>query len=164
MAKKPDSGPEWVQAPDGSWHQRVGPAPAPAEKKDSSPGVGCLVLMVLAVIIGGAMVISSNKPKPAAAPPGTTASGAAVPVTVEDDKSSHACLHFRNIAGDISKGLLTDAEMRSKFKEVNDNAIIGTKAVQKAAQSMLSAATIGDASDVLSAMGDMDKACKASAT
>lgn len=75
--------------------------------------------------------------------------------------SSLACDHFRNVMGDVSKGLLSDEELRTKLKQVYDDSDIATPGVQSAAQAMLSADTNGDQQGVLAAAGDMDKACTA---
>jgi hypothetical protein len=75
--------------------------------------------------------------------------------------SSLACDHFRNVMGDVSKGVLSDTELRTKLKQVYDDSDIATPAVQSAAQAMLSADTSGDQQGLLSAAGEMDKACSA---
>lgn len=70
-----------------------------------------------------------------------------------------ACSHFRSVAYDASEGLLTDAELREKLKEVYDDSIIASPRVQKAAQRMLREATAGNLSaGAISAMG---AACEA---
>lgn len=76
--------------------------------------------------------------------------------------SSLACDHFRNVAGDLSDGLLTDAELRDKLKEIHDDASIATPEVQEAARAMLSAMTSGSIRDLRRAITDMDAACTAS--
>jgi uncharacterized membrane protein len=73
--------------------------------------------------------------------------------------SSLACDHFRNTARDIVDGLLTDAEMREKLKEIHDNAAIGTPEVQNAARGMLAAATAGDVGKLGREVGRMSRAC-----
>jgi hypothetical protein len=73
--------------------------------------------------------------------------------------SSLACDHFRNTAGDIAAGLLTDVEMREKLKEIHDNAAIATPEVQSAAQGMLAAATSGDVRKLGREVGRMSRAC-----
>jgi len=74
--------------------------------------------------------------------------------------SSLACDHFRNIAGDIADGVLTDSEIRSKLREVESNASIATPAIQSAARRMLAAATQGDTPGLTSAAQDMGAACE----
>lgn len=75
--------------------------------------------------------------------------------------SGLACDHFRNIAGDVSKGLLNDTELRGKLKQVNDDAAIATPAVQAAAEHMLRAITAKDNADLTTAIGEMGDACSA---
>lgn len=71
------------------------------------------------------------------------------------DDSGLACRHFRNIAGDAAEGILTDAELREKLKEVDDNASIATPEVAAAARDMLAAATSGSGlGDAVTAMGE----------
>jgi hypothetical protein len=71
-----------------------------------------------------------------------------------------ACTHFRNIVGDISKGILTDAEARSKFQEVNDNASIADEPdIVAGGDELVASMTTGTSDDVLAAIGDMDSAC-----
>lgn len=81
--------------------------------------------------------------------------------TDAQDSSSLACDHFRNIASDVSQGLMTDAEMREKLKEVHDNSSIGTPKVQRAATAMLAAATSGDYGQLGNAVTRMGNACTA---
>lgn len=76
------------------------------------------------------------------------------------ENSSLACDHFRNIAGDASSGILTDAELREKLKEVDDNASIATVRVRNAARRMLAGATSGS-SDFEAAIREMGAACAA---
>jgi hypothetical protein len=72
-----------------------------------------------------------------------------------------ACSHARNIAGDIQSGILTDAELRSKLKEVHDDSAGASYDVQTAATAMLAAATSGSTGDMGIAMADMNSACSA---
>jgi hypothetical protein len=73
--------------------------------------------------------------------------------------ASLACDHFRNIVGDVSKGVLTVGELREKLKEVDDNASIAPVDVQLAATELLSTVTRDDADGFLIAMSSMDTAC-----
>lgn len=79
----------------------------------------------------------------------------------EVDQSSLACDHFRNVSGDASQGLLTDAEMREKMKEVHSNAAIATPEIRAASTKMLSAITSGELGRFTKAIGKMDSACTA---
>ena len=74
-------------------------------------------------------------------------------------ESRLACNHFRNVARDVGRGVLTDVELRKKLKEVDDDAVIATPQVRSAATAMLAAMTTGTASDLLEAIGEMDSAC-----
>jgi major membrane immunogen (membrane-anchored lipoprotein) len=84
--------------------------------------------------------------------------------TTEDsaaDQSGLACNHFRNVAGDIADGVLTDAEAREKLKEIDDNAVIATPRIQSAARGMLAAMTAGDIAKLTREARRMDRACSA---
>lgn len=121
---------------------------AEAKKKNDTAkaqGYGCIFcLAIAAVLIAVGYVNSANQ----------------TPATKAKDDSSLACNHFRNIAGDVTKGVLTPTELRSKLKEVESNASIGTPEVQHAATRMLSSSTAGGlpSPESITAMGD---ACKA---
>lgn len=78
-----------------------------------------------------------------------------------DDDSSLACDHFRNVSADAADGLLTDAELRDKLKEVHSNASIATASVRNAARDMLAAATSGSTGSFGRAISRMDSACSA---
>lgn len=71
-----------------------------------------------------------------------------------------ACEHFRNVARDAADGIYTNEELRQKLREVDGNAIIGTREVQAAARAMLAAATQGDLSALGDAVSEMDQACR----
>ncbi len=109
---------------------------------------------------------ASTKPTITQAPPKVTTTQApkAPKVTTfadtkEAKSSGLACRQFRATAGDAQKGILTNDELRKKLKEVNENAIIGTPAVQLAAQHSLAGITSGDAADFGVAVKEMDSAC-----
>lgn len=70
-----------------------------------------------------------------------------------------ACRHFRNIMGDIGAGILTTAEVRTKFQEVHQDARLGTPAVAAAAQAALAAATQDDGEAFLAAVSELHRAC-----
>lgn len=73
--------------------------------------------------------------------------------------SSLACEHFSNIMGDVTAGILTDAELRTKISEVRDSAT--SSGVRSAATTMLAAITRRDKVAVVSAASDLADACKA---
>jgi hypothetical protein len=71
-----------------------------------------------------------------------------------------ACEHFRNVAGDIGDGVLTDAEIRTKLQEVDGSASVADEpAVAAASRAMLAAATTGTPGEFIDAAGQMDAAC-----
>ncbi len=78
-----------------------------------------------------------------------------------DQHSRLACSHFRNVAGDVARGVLTDAELRGKLKQVDANASIATPQVQRAASAMLAAMTTGTSTELVSSFREMDTACEA---
>lgn len=51
-------------------------------------------------------------------------SGTAAPATApkSDASAELACTHYRNVMADVDAGILTDVELRSKLKEVHDDA------------------------------------------
>lgn len=103
---------------------------------------------------------SAPAPTTAAAAPATTSA----PRTTSDRRardSKLACEHFRNVARDVSRGVLTDAELRRKLKEVDDDAVIGTPEVRAAATAMLAGITTGTTESFLQAIKEMDAACSA---
>ena len=73
--------------------------------------------------------------------------------------ASLACDHFRNVAGDASDGLLTDAELREKLKEVYDNSIGAAPEITAAARDMLAAITSGTNQEFTRSIRAMGKAC-----
>ena len=77
----------------------------------------------------------------------------------DGNDSSLACDHFRNVAYDVSRGLLTDREMREKLKEVYDNASIATPRIRSAAEKMLAGATSYNIPRLRAGIREMDAAC-----
>lgn len=151
--------PGWVRGPDGNWQQidpgvleaankaKADEVAAAAKATQNSKGLGvtllaCGALFVAAIIYGAV-------------------SGGSDSQTTASNDSSLACDHFRNVAGDVSAGILTDAELRSKLQEVNSNAAIATPAVQAAATKMLRAATTGTIGELADAVEQMGSACRA---
>jgi hypothetical protein len=60
-----------------------------------------------------------------------------------------ACTHFRNVAGDVSAGILTLPEVRDKLREVYDTARVSSApGIATGAQEMLAAITAGDLDDL----------------
>jgi ABC-type Fe3+-hydroxamate transport system substrate-binding protein len=82
--------------------------------------------------------------------------------TEADAGAGLACTHFRNVMGDAAKGLLTDAELRTKIQEVYDSAhVSASPGVASGAQSMLAAVTAGDPTAFTAASTAFDTTCKA---
>ena len=91
-------------------------------------------------------------PKPAPAPAKPKA----------DASAELGCGHFRNIMGDVSAGILTDAELRTKIKEVYDTAYVSENAgIPDAARAMLAAITADDSNAFVAAVTAFDGACRA---
>jgi len=87
---------------------------------------------------------------------------AATSPTIADASAELGCAHFRNVMGDISKGILTDAEIRTKIQQVYDTARVSENpGIAPDAQAMLAAATANDGTAFASAAADFAKACTA---
>jgi hypothetical protein len=124
-----------------------------------------LISVILAVIAGSCSSSEGGTAQPAPSPVVTKATpspAAASSSSNDGDASSRlACSHFFNVAGDASAGLLTEAELREKLKEVNDDARVSEVAgVRNAAQAMLAAITSGDADAFTAAVTTMGNACR----
>lgn len=74
------------------------------------------------------------------------------------NSSVGACKHWNNIRGDISAGILTDAELRSKVGEVRSSAT--SPAVEKAATILLAGITSRDKTDITAGLVALNAACK----
>lgn len=73
------------------------------------------------------------------------------------NKSVMACGHWNNIKGDVSAGILTDSELRSKISEVRSAAT--TPAVESAATELLSGITAHSTSRITSGAKALNTAC-----
>ncbi len=103
-------------------------------------------LAYLAVILSVAAVLAGCED----APSGSAGTG--------DASARNACGHFRNVVRDA--GILTDAELREKLKEVDRSASVSDVfAVRAASRAMLSNATSGDADAFGVAVLDMSSGC-----
>lgn len=77
-----------------------------------------------------------------------------------DASAKLACGHWRNVAADASKGLLTDAELREKVKEVYDDAWVSEEpGIASGAEALLRAVTMNDGDALVAAMGEFTTAC-----
>lgn len=79
----------------------------------------------------------------------------------QEDSSSLACGHFRDVARDYSQGVLTLDELRDKLGEVRDDSVIATPRVQAAATAMMARITAGDLDGLSPAVEEMGAACAA---
>lgn len=79
-----------------------------------------------------------------------------------DASARLACGHFRNVMADVARGVLTDAELRDKLQEIDEDASVSEVSdVRLYASAMLTASTMGDTDVLILATGDMDAACTA---
>lgn len=79
-----------------------------------------------------------------------------------DASAELGCGHFRNIMGDVDAGILTDAELRTKFKEVYDTAYVSENpGIAEDARAMLAAITAGDGDPLVAAATAFSAACNA---
>jgi hypothetical protein len=77
-----------------------------------------------------------------------------------DASTRVSCEHFRNIMSDVAQGILSDAELRDKIKEVNESASVSERAdIRAGGVAMLRAMTTGTTEDLLTAAGEFDTAC-----
>lgn len=72
-------------------------------------------------------------------------------------KSLMACGHWNNIKGDVTAGILTDAELRAKVNEVRSSA--SSKDVESAATELLAGITANSTSKIESGASRLNAAC-----
>jgi hypothetical protein len=72
-------------------------------------------------------------------------------------KSVAACGHWANIRGDVSAGILTTSELRTKIAEVRSSA--STPAVESAATQLLAGITSGSKSEITNGVKVLNSAC-----
>jgi hypothetical protein len=105
-------------------------------------------------------VASITSPAPALQDEPATVTQAEPAQDKGDASAQLACTHFHNIRGDVQAGILTDAELRKKLKEVyNDAWVSETPGVAPAATAMLRAITQGDETEFPSAVANFIAAC-----
>ena len=113
--------------------------------------IALFVIGIIASAAGGNKGTSSGANTPTVAASPTADAGAQL-----------GCDHFRNVMSDVSAGLLTDAELRTKIKEIYSDAWVSTNdGIAPAAQAMLSADTAGDTNALKTAFTDFSTACAA---
>jgi len=116
-----------------------------------------LILVLIATVFGG----NDEATDTGSQSPASERTDSQPTTQPEADASTQAsCEHFRNIMNDVGQGILNDAELRDKLKEVNDSARVSERAdIRAGGVAMLSAITTGTAEDLLKAAGQFDKAC-----
>lgn len=91
---------------------------------------------------------------------GTPVPTRTTPEPEADASARVACDHWRNIVSDISKGLLTDEEIRTKVKEVYDSAWVSdSPGIAENAEALLRSVTMDDGEAFMEAIGDFTAAC-----
>lgn len=85
----------------------------------------------------------------------------ASPEPTVDASTKAACRHFRNVADDAQRGLLTDAELREKLREVLRVARIADgPGVERHAEGLFAAVTQRDEEAMKQHTEGLDKACR----
>lgn len=114
------------------------------------PGRTAVILAGLVALIVVVVVISPNDgPEPAPASDRSS-----------DTSARAACRHMANVVDDAAAGILTDAEIRSKLREVYDSArFADDREVADLAEDALAAATARDPDRMGVAVREMAGAC-----
>jgi hypothetical protein len=121
------------------------PAAAPPSK-----GMAIFGVIVIVAVIGGCSAMAVN----------TDTSSSSSSSAGGDTSTQASCSHFRDIASDMSKGILTDTEIRSKMQEVYDTASISLDpGIPDGAQALLAAATAGDPTALATAISAFSTSC-----
>jgi hypothetical protein len=85
----------------------------------------------------------------------TTTSGA-------DTSADLACIHYSNVTQDVHDGILTDTELRQKWKEINDTASASTTpGIAVNARAALAAISTGTVTEFAVAVQAFSDACAA---
>lgn len=119
------------------------------------------------MIPGAIALIRSNDEPPDSPSTTTRPQTTAAPATAEpqpanepDASAKAACEHFRNIMSDVAAGILTDAELREKFREVHRSASVSDEpGLAQAGTKLLASMTTGTTEDLLKAAGQFDREC-----
>lgn len=93
-------------------------------------------------------------------------SGAATTATTTkagaDASADLACIHYSNVTQDVHDGILTDTELRQKWKEINDTASVSTTpGIAVNARAALAAISTGTAAEFAVAVQAFSDACAA---
>ena len=120
-------------------------------------GAGIVVAIIIAIAASSGSNNDTSSPSTS-----TTTTATTTPVDPADAGAQLGCDHFRNVMGDASKGLLTDAELRTKIKEVYSDAYISASPdIATTATAMLAADTAGDVGAFTTALKAFGAACSA---
>jgi hypothetical protein len=125
--------------------------------------------LALAIALSGCGDSAETAQEPASAKTGRDAASSSTPTkrptpapATADASAKVACRHWRNVVGDISKGILSDEEIRTKVQEVYDSAWVSEEpGIAEGAEAVLRAVTMDDGEAFLAAMGDFTDACVA---
>lgn len=115
------------------------------DQQRTAAGCGGIAAIVLVLIVAWSFIAQSCKSDDQRA----------------EEDSSLACDHFHNVAADYADGILTPTELRTKLREINDNASIATPRIQAAATAMLREVTSGTDDSLADAVREMGAACAA---
>jgi hypothetical protein len=150
--------PEVVVKPVRPWFKK---------KRFILPAVG-VALIIIASTAGGGSKDATPTASAAAAPttaapaPAVKAAVAKPAKPVADAGAQLSCVHFSNVMGDFSKGLLTSAEMRVKLQEVYDSAKVSQNVgIPEGATAMLRDSTADDGTTFLTDSLAFSAACAA---
>jgi hypothetical protein len=129
----------------------------PAPKRKTRPTTkaenrqAIIGIVVFIALLGGCGALASAS--------NSTTSSSSTPSS-GNSSTDASCSHFRDIASDISKGILSDTEIRSKMQEVYDSASISLDpGIPDGAQALLAAATAGDPTALTTAISAFSTSC-----
>lgn len=112
--------------------------------------ITAMAIIMVVLVLGGCSTVSESTP---------TVAPVALTPTV-DGSADLACGHFRDIMRDVSDGILTDAELRTKIREVYNTARSSENAgIAEYAKAMLSTITQGDIPGFTTVIGQFAAAC-----
>lgn len=122
-------------------------------------GIGILAALLAAIGDDDQPPTTTARPQATTGSAGTTSAPA--DTDREPDASARAaCQHFRNVMDDVAAGILTDAELREKAREVRNMASGSEEpGLAQAGTRLLAGMTTGTTEDLLEAAGDFDREC-----
>jgi hypothetical protein len=114
------------------------------------------VVLVVAALLAGCEVTETRGAGPPNRPRTTNA-----PERAEPDASAKvSCEHFRNVMGDVGAGILNDAELREKVKEIERSASVSEQpGLPEAGRAMLREITTGTGEGFVVAAKMFDQSC-----